>query len=485
MSGRSLCCVHVHIAAALVGLSQLCAAQNPINGLVPGMINSGTPRGVPASYDCSVREHAWEFGKATLPSRGSFKTLFDALQLQHCNISNPPTDLDEWKPPKFATPSAGVVLYVAPDAAAGGDGSLAKPFATVAEAVDAAAGKLKATILLRAGVHHSGELLLTTVHTGLTVQNYQGEHAVLSGGVPIEATKADWKPYKVARSLEIAPTTLPAGWTLEAGYNNVWGRAVAGKSSGDMIFLGKFASWGPCVAAMEAQNATKGPFNSLTWHTPGYEGHPAAWDGDCYGITGTEWTNKQQPKIISARGPHTVPSPAPGPHPGPPMPPMPPPPPPAPPNIWVLDLSTLSASAAADTISEIRGLRVNGARGIRAKYPNGNPELSGPDAVNVLTYRSGWVTEATDWLHSGPGWDRWNETMDDVANAADWPGVNWPMVVETLPDQNDVVSSDQVEEREALRGPDPGACGDFHIGHGGFCNDLHDPSSGESPPHLF
>ena len=34
----------------------LAAAQQPINGLVPGMINSGTPHGVPASYDCSVRE---------------------------------------------------------------------------------------------------------------------------------------------------------------------------------------------------------------------------------------------------------------------------------------------------------------------------------------------------------------------------------------------------------------------------------------------
>lgn len=39
-------------------------------GDVPGMVNPGTPRGVPPSYDCAVRIHAWEFGKATLPQRG-------------------------------------------------------------------------------------------------------------------------------------------------------------------------------------------------------------------------------------------------------------------------------------------------------------------------------------------------------------------------------------------------------------------------------
>ena len=45
-------------AMILAALAPLAAAQQPINGLVPGMINSGTPHGVPASYDCSVRECA-------------------------------------------------------------------------------------------------------------------------------------------------------------------------------------------------------------------------------------------------------------------------------------------------------------------------------------------------------------------------------------------------------------------------------------------
>ena len=79
---------------------------------------------------------------------------------------------------------------------------------------------------------------------------------------------------------------------------------------------------------------------------------------------------------------------------------------------------------------------------------------------------------------SQPGWDRWNTTMDDITNAAEWPGVNWPMVVESKPHSD----TDEVDGivREIVGGPDPGACGDFHIGHGGFCNDLNDPSSGDT-----
>jgi hypothetical protein len=165
---------------------------------------------------------------------------------------------DKWQ--TFATPT-GTAIFVASDAAAGGDGSKAKPFATVALAVAAAANKPKATILLRAGTysfnilsaasacfmgtsgafaddmmmemdrrpllwrvapHHrtrrphrpvkSQAILALPMVCGpiklplhfwgsildsllVIARNFQGEHAILSGGVPIAATKADWKPY--------------------------------------------------------------------------------------------------------------------------------------------------------------------------------------------------------------------------------------------------------------------------------------------------
>ena len=129
----------------------------------------------------------------------------------------------------------------------------------------------------------------------------------------------------------------------------------------------------------------------------------------------------------------------------------------------MLDLSGLPAGKAPDTIL---GLRLNGGRAIRAKYPNGNPELSGPDAVDVLTYRAGWVTQETDWVTPA---DKWNETMDDVTNAASWPGVNWPMAEESHPGMNVTPASGGGQSGE-------GDSGDFHIGHGGFCDDLDPPT---------
>jgi hypothetical protein len=264
------------------------------------MINPGTPHGVPVGYDCSVRKFAWEFGKKTLPSRGEFRTLFEALQLQHCNITTP-TTVDVWSPPKYPTPASGTILYVDPDAAAGGDGSIEKPFCTLSAAVTAATGNTDATIMLRAGVHYSDQIHISPENSGLTIQNYNGEHAVLSGGLPID-TSAGWKRY--------TPEWLDAGE-----------RAAAADTA----------------------------------------------------------------------------------------------------NIWSLDLSA-SKTAPALPAYGILGLRVNGKRAIRAKYPNGNPEISGgggASAVDVLTYKAGWITEQPEWVKPK---DQWNETKDVVVTGNDWPG---------------------------------------------------------------
>ena len=73
-------------------------------------------------------------------------------------------------------------------------------------------------------------------------------------------------------------------------------------------------------------------------------------------------------------------------------------------NIYQLDLSHMD-------LATIYGLRLANKRAIRAKYPNGNPELTGPDAVNVLTYAAGWIDSPTTWVKPA---DKWNETMDVV-----------------------------------------------------------------------
>jgi len=405
--------------------------------VVPGMINPGTPPGVPASYDCAVRIHAYEFGKATLPQRGEFRTLYDALQLHACNVTTP-TSIDAWTPPTYPTPKSRTI-FVAPNANSGGDGTINRPFGTIEEAVASAANKPGSSILLRAGTHYSGMSVITQAHQQLTIQNYEGEHAIVSGGVAIPATKNDWKPYKVSPMYAQEQARTSDNWKVYQDENNVFGRAHPNSDDGSVKFLGVFKNnVSECMSAMNASK--EGPFNSITWHDPDFKSSEYA--GHCYGDTSTVWQPRDEPKVWSVRGPAAV-----GPT---------PPPPPPPPNIWALDLSEFPAGSAAASLSTILGIRLNGGRAIRAKYPNGNPELSGPDAIDVLTYNAGWITDETEWVLPA---DKWADTKDDVANADDWPGVNWPT------------------SEEGGRGQEgEGDWGDFHIGHGGFCDDINPPA---------
>ena len=38
--------------------------------------------------------------------------------------------------------------------------------------------------------------------------------------------------------------------------------------------------------------------------------------------------------------------------------------------------------------------------------------------MEMQTYQEGWITQETEWIVPE---DKWKETKDDVANAADWP----------------------------------------------------------------
>jgi hypothetical protein len=157
--------------------------------------SSGTPGGITHSYDCEVRKHAWEFAKVTLPWRGSFKTAFDALQLQKCdniNASVPATE-DAYAAPKFSTPTQSAVIYVDANASHGGDGSKSHPFFTLEAGTDAAAKvATQVTIVLRGGVYYTKGIVLSAAHSGLTIQNFEGEEATVSGAIPVPVSKDKW-----------------------------------------------------------------------------------------------------------------------------------------------------------------------------------------------------------------------------------------------------------------------------------------------------
>ena len=169
--------------------------------LAPTASGSPVSPGLPAGYDCAVREHMWEFAKKTLPRRGSFKTAYDALQLHTCNVSAPPTE-DVFVAPHFPTPTNGEVIYVDAKAATGGDGSNTKPFSTIEAAVEAAGkgdGSGSATIVLRAGRYYTAGIVLSAEHSNLVIQNFEGEEVSVTGAlaVPIK-NRASWVVHNVS-----------------------------------------------------------------------------------------------------------------------------------------------------------------------------------------------------------------------------------------------------------------------------------------------
>ena len=78
----------------------------------PSLVHSGTPPDVPASADCAIRNTAWQFGKGLMPQRGTFKTLYDALQLGACNTVPLAEELDVWAPTREPWPLNQPVLVV-------------------------------------------------------------------------------------------------------------------------------------------------------------------------------------------------------------------------------------------------------------------------------------------------------------------------------------------------------------------------------------
>ena len=203
--------------------------------VIPGAHHSGTPMGITASFDCKAREAAWKFGKELLPSRGEFSTLFDALQLSACGHTRP-VGTDEYVPPTFTTPHGS--LFV--DAAAGADtnhGSMDKPLRSLEAAVKATAGRSNATIVLREGMHRINRTIeLGTAHTNLTIQNFEGEHAAVSGAALLEIAPSAWQPYKIGTGK----------WVLHTGVNQVFGRATAFADKGPVKFLGAPESASAC-----------------------------------------------------------------------------------------------------------------------------------------------------------------------------------------------------------------------------------------------
>lgn len=113
-------------------------------------------------------------------------------------------------PPTVAPAAPASTLYV--DAAAGSDtsgtGSKAKPLQTLEFALyrsrqlrAAAAGDGERLAILCQGVFHlAAPLVLTPIDSNLTIAAVEGEHATLSGGLPLTPK---WRPYNISSGANI------------------------------------------------------------------------------------------------------------------------------------------------------------------------------------------------------------------------------------------------------------------------------------------
>ena len=102
-------------------------------------VHNGSPAGISNETDCAIRELAWVYGKQLMPARGSFKTLYDALQLDACpSLSGTrPEVLDEWVPLSDPLPQDHSVLLVAASDASPGHAAREDHYTSIADAVAA------------------------------------------------------------------------------------------------------------------------------------------------------------------------------------------------------------------------------------------------------------------------------------------------------------------------------------------------------------
>ena len=155
-----------------------------------------SPINVEPSLDCEIRNLAYQYAQKLLPQYGSFQAVYDALQLQNCNVS---LSSGKYKPRPFLYQSykEGVEIFV--DAVNGNDensGDISHPLQSIVKAIEVFRSQVvrsPTTIYLRKGIYYLEQTVrLSAADSGLTIAGYEDEAPVISGG---KLYKFSWKPY--------------------------------------------------------------------------------------------------------------------------------------------------------------------------------------------------------------------------------------------------------------------------------------------------
>lgn len=195
---------------------------------------TGDRTGERSSFDCKMRQLAMDFARKIQPWLSEVKQqeIADALngakEAQNCSVSLKNPSKSYPTAPSFPIPySTSATYYV--DANKGSDsneGSITSPFQTISKAVAtvcSAGNPGNTVIMLRAGTFYLADtIMLDEKLSGLIIQNYFAEEAIISGGRVI---KPDWKVSDVS-----TPTSMnvyKADLSLQ-GINSMMGFRVNG-----------------------------------------------------------------------------------------------------------------------------------------------------------------------------------------------------------------------------------------------------------------
>ena len=160
--------------------------------------------------DCALRKLGLEYARKTLGDSRHLDMILPrvhrAFNLSMCGEPLPTPQRSQHRDSPDTVRAAAVAsgsrkeIFVSPAGSdSSGDGSEAKPFATVEKAQTAARRTVAAggaVVWLREGTHFqvAGPLTLTTADAGCTYAGYPGENATLSGSIAALPADLQWKP---------------------------------------------------------------------------------------------------------------------------------------------------------------------------------------------------------------------------------------------------------------------------------------------------
>ena len=308
----------------------------------------------PEDFDCPMRQLSLEFAMKIQPflSKDQLQEIADALNGAQESVNKECVTVpNDWEKEHRTAPVWNDLnddniprIYV--DYIKGNDlfdGSIARPVKHLEYAVELArkvyGNKIYKQIILREGRHYLKDTIyFTNEDNNLLISNYNGENADISGAIPLNC---EW-----TQELQVK---------LIDNVDGVYGGPPPGGNSkdGNIVYLGKFDDFAGCQNRFFETYEEYG-FGSFTYQ----DSSNGDYANMCYGTIGYEYQGNEKTGCTTG----------------------------------VL-VNLYSCQVKDEQITSIDGLRVNGTRGIRARFPNGNPEVYPCGFCSSLTAAS-WVPPA-------------------------------------------------------------------------------------------